>query len=238
MKKFITLMVTLALAVALAGCSKDQGGAANPAGGGPDQAWLDAKTKNTLDAYKSYASSGGAKAPAAQAMVAVLSGDFASLTPDQMAGLQAVLETNKGVIKFKFYPNEAPETVRNFIKLAATNFYNGLIFHRIVPGFVIQGGDPLGTGTGGPGYQIKAEFNQNKHLLGTVAMARAGDPDSAGSQFYICLGSLPMLDNQYTVFGQVTEGIEVVQAIGQARTSAMDRPVEPQVMTKVYIQPL
>lgn len=236
MKKFFSLMLAFALVVSFWGCSKDQ--TAGGASGGSDQAWAETKTKNTLDAYKAYAASGGANAEAAKAMVAVLSGDYASLTAAQMAGLQVVLETNKGVIKFKFYPNEAPETVRNFIKLAATNFYNGLIFHRIVPGFVIQGGDPQGSGMGGPGYNIKAEFNSNKHLLGTVAMARAGDPDSAGSQFYICLAPLPMLDNKYTVFGQVTEGIEVVQAIGQARTGSMDRPIEPQVMTKVYIQPL
>ncbi len=125
----------------------------------------------------------------------------------------AVIETNRGVIKFKFYPEDAPNTVANFIKLAEKDFYDGLTFHRVVPGFVVQGGDPAGNGTGGPGYTIKAEFNDRKHLKGTVAMARAGHPDSAGSQFYICLAPQPALDGKYTVFGQVTEGMDVVHEI-------------------------
>ena len=125
----------------------------------------------------------------------------------------AVIETSKGTIKFKFFKDEAPNTVDNFIKLAQKDFYNGLIFHRVVPGFVIQGGDPSGNGTGGPGYTIKAEFNSRPHLTGTVAMARSADPDSAGSQFYICLGAQPFLDGKYTVFGQVTEGQDVVDQI-------------------------
>jgi len=245
MKKLFALMMVLGLVIGLAGCPKDKakdgdnaGGGGSSGAAGGDQAWADAKAKNTLDAYKSYAASGGANADAAKAMVAVLSGDFASLTPAQMEKLQAVLETNKGVIKFKFYPDGAPESCRNFIKLATTNFYNGLIFHRIIAGFMIQGGDPQGTGGGGPGYNVKAEFNSHQHLAGTVAMARASDPDSAGSQFYICLAPQPMLDGKYTVFGQVTEGMSVVQALGSVATGAEDRPVEPQTMTKVYIQPL
>ena len=107
---------------------------------------------------------------------------------------------------------------------------------------VIQGGDPQGNGGGGPGYNIKAEFNSHQHLAGSVAMARASDPDSAGSQFYICLEALPMLDNQYTVFGQVTAGMDAVKAIGNAPTDHSEgpggRPTEPQLMTKVYIQPI
>lgn len=118
-----------------------------------------------------------------------------------------------GVIKIEFYPDSAPNTVANFEKLANSGFYNGLNFHRVEPGFVVQGGDPSGDGTGGPGYKIKAEFNERKHLTGTVAMARANQPDSAGSQFYICLAPAPFLDNQYTVFGQVTEGMDLVQRI-------------------------
>jgi cyclophilin family peptidyl-prolyl cis-trans isomerase len=125
----------------------------------------------------------------------------------------ATLETSKGIIKFKFYPQEAPQTVANFIDLAQKGFYNGLTFHRREEGFVIQGGDPNGNGTGGPGYNIKAEFNDHKHIAGTVAMARAADPDSAGSQFYICLAPAPFLDHQYTVFGQVVSGMDVVQKI-------------------------
>jgi len=137
----------------------------------------------------------------------------------------AVLETTKGVIKFKFFEADAPNTVANFIKLADKKFYDGLTFHRVEPGFVIQGGDPAGNGTGGPGYNIKAEFNKNPHLEGTVAMARAASPDSAGSQFYICLAPAPFLNGQYTVFGQVTEGLDVVHKI-----QVGDK------MTKVYIQ--
>jgi peptidylprolyl isomerase/peptidyl-prolyl cis-trans isomerase B (cyclophilin B) len=118
-----------------------------------------------------------------------------------------------GTIVIEFYPDVAPNTVANFEKLANSGFYNGLNFHRIVPGFVVQGGDPNGDGTGGPGYKIKAEFNERKHLTGTVAMARSSDPNSAGSQFYICLEPQPSLDRQYTVFGQVTEGMDLVRNI-------------------------
>ena len=126
----------------------------------------------------------------------------------------AVIELEKGGrIVFEFYPKDAPNTVDNFIKLTNEGFYSGLKFHRVMPGFMAQGGCPLGTGTGGPGYKIKAEFNSQKHLKGTVAMARAQHPDSAGSQFYICLEPQPSLDNKYTVFGQVIEGIDVVDGI-------------------------
>jgi peptidyl-prolyl cis-trans isomerase B (cyclophilin B) len=118
-----------------------------------------------------------------------------------------------GTIKIEFYPDSAPNTVANFEKLANSGFYNGLTFHRVEPGFVVQGGDPNGDGTGGPGYKIKAEFNNRKHVTGTVAMARASQPDSAGSQFYICLAPASFLDNNYTVFGQVTEGMDLVQQI-------------------------
>lgn len=126
---------------------------------------------------------------------------------------EVLIETEKGDIVFKFYPEDAPNTVDNFIKLAEKKFYDGLVFHRVEPNFVIQGGDPKGDGTGGPGYKIKAEFNSRAHLTGAVAMARSMDPDSAGSQFYICLARTPHLDGQYTVFGQVTKGMDVVQSI-------------------------
>lgn len=137
----------------------------------------------------------------------------------------AVIVTEKGVIKFEFFEKDAPNTVKNFIKLAEKKFYNGLTFHRVEPGFVIQGGDPNGNGTGGPGYTIKAEFNKKPHLEGTVAMARAAHPDSAGSQFYICLAPQPFLDGKYTVFGQVIEGLDVVHKIQVG-----------DVMKKVYIE--
>jgi len=125
----------------------------------------------------------------------------------------AIIETEKGTIKLQMFPDSAPNTVANFIYLAKKGFYDGLTFHRVEPDFVIQGGDPNGNGTGGPGYHIKAEFNSRKHLEGTVAMARSDDPDSAGSQFYICLAPQPSLDGKYTVFGQVIEGMDVVKKI-------------------------
>jgi peptidyl-prolyl cis-trans isomerase B (cyclophilin B) len=120
-----------------------------------------------------------------------------------------------GEIRLEFYPEDAPKTVENFVTLAKKGFYNGLNFHRVVPDFVVQGGCPKGTGTGGPGYQIKAEFNKQKHMRGTLAMARSQDPDSAGSQFYICYGPTPHLDGQYTVFGRVVSGMEHVDRIKQ-----------------------
>jgi cyclophilin family peptidyl-prolyl cis-trans isomerase len=124
-----------------------------------------------------------------------------------------IMTTNKGVIKFKFYPKDAPNTVKRMIELINQGFYNGLAFHRVVPGFVIQGGDPLGNGTGGSGQKQKAEFNTRRHIEGTVAMARAQDPDSADSQFYISLGTHPHLDRNYTVFGQLVEGQDVARQI-------------------------
>jgi peptidylprolyl isomerase/peptidyl-prolyl cis-trans isomerase B (cyclophilin B) len=120
-----------------------------------------------------------------------------------------------GEIRLEFYPEDAPKTVENFVTLAKKGFYNGLNFHRVVPDFVVQGGCPKGNGTGGPGYQIKAEFNKQKHVRGTLAMARSQDPDSAGSQFYICYGTTPHLDGQYTVFGRVVSGMEHVDRIKQ-----------------------
>ncbi len=123
------------------------------------------------------------------------------------------IRTDKGEILIELFPDDAPDTVANFKKLAASGFYDGLSFHRVIPGFVAQGGDPKGDGTGGPGYRIRAEFNARRHERGTVAMARAADPDSAGSQFYICYGDLPHLDGQYTVFGKVIEGMDVVDRI-------------------------
>lgn len=140
--------------------------------------------------------------------------------------LQTRITTPHGDIVFAFYPKDAPLHVAAFIKLARAGFYDGLIFHRVEPGFVIQGGCPEGTGTGGPGYRLKAEFNERPHLQGTVAMARASHPDSAGSQFYICLEDARFLDRQYTVFGQVTEGLGAVQNV---------RPGDK--MEKVAIEP-
>ena len=128
----------------------------------------------------------------------------------------AVIALEKGgEIQIDFYPDDAPKTVENFVTLAKRGFYNGLTFHRVVPDFVAQGGCPKGNGTGGPGHTVKAEFNKQKHVRGTVAMARSQDPDSAGSQFYITYGPTPHLDGSYTVFGHVIAGMEHVDAIRQ-----------------------
>ena len=133
----------------------------------------------------------------------------------------AVIETPKGTIVFEFFFADAPNHVASFIELAEKGFYDGTTFHRVEPGFVIQGGDPNtktgqgAPGTGGPGYTLDAEFNARPHEDGTVAMARSQSPDSAGSQFYICLGRQAFLDNNYTVFGQVVDGLDVVHSIGR-----------------------
>lgn len=126
---------------------------------------------------------------------------------------RARIVTPKGDIVFTFYPNEARMHSAAFIKLARAGFYDGLKFHRVEPGFVIQGGDPVGNGTGGPGYTLDAEFSNLPHTTGAVAMARSSSPNSAGSQFYICLGDARFLDKQYTVFGDVVEGQDVVEKI-------------------------
>jgi cyclophilin family peptidyl-prolyl cis-trans isomerase len=122
---------------------------------------------------------------------------------------------NGNEIRLELYPADAPKTVDNFVTLAKKGFYDNLTFHRVVPDFVVQGGCPKGNGTGGPGYTIPAEFNKQKHVRGTVAMARSQHPDSAGSQFYICYGPTPHLDGNYTVFGKVTSGMEHVDRIKQ-----------------------
>lgn len=136
-------------------------------------------------------------------------------------------ETSMGKINLELFPDDAPEHCKNIIALSKVGFYDGLNFHRVIDGFVIQGGCPEGNGTGGPGYNVKAEFNKRPHEAGVLSMARAQSPDSAGSQFFLCLGRLPSLDRQYTVFGKTkdAESLKVVQAIGQVDTDPRDRPV-------------
>jgi peptidyl-prolyl cis-trans isomerase B (cyclophilin B) len=158
------------------------------------------------------------------------------LTPGDMNKMIAVIETNHGTIRFKFFPEKAPNHCRNFIKLARDGFYDGLIFHRVIKGFMIQGGCPEGTGRGGPGWNVDAEFSDIPHKKGTVSMARAADPNSAGSQFFICLGRQPHLDRNYTAFGQVIEGLEAVDEIGSLPIDRRDKPVQDAVMKKVYIE--
>jgi len=154
----------------------------------------------------------------------------------------AIIKTSFGNIKFNLMTDIAPETVRNFSQLAKSGFYNGTLFHRIIPGFMIQGGDPNTKnpdkstwGQGGPGYNLKAEFNSRSHLRGIVSMARATDPDSAGSQFFIVTSDSTFLDRQYTVFGEVVEGMEVVDKIVNLPRDGNDCPKQEAKMLEVTI---
>ena len=156
--------------------------------------------------------------------------------------IKAIIETSNGKIVFKLFPDIAPETVRNFKKLAESGFYNGILFHRVIPGFMIQGGDPNTKqpdkskwGLGGPGYNIKAEFNSRSHLRGVVSMARAMDPDSAGSQFFIITTDSTFLDGQYTAFGEVIEGIEVADKIVNLPRDSNDCPLQEAKILQITI---
>ncbi|MBD5118940.1 MAG: peptidylprolyl isomerase [Clostridiales bacterium] len=148
---------------------------------------------------------------------------------------------NGGVMKAELYPEIAPNTVNNFISLVQSGFYDGLIFHRVIPGFMIQGGDPNGTGMGGPGYSIKGEFAQNGfqnelvHTRGVLSMARTMDPNSAGSQFFVMVDDAPHLDGAYAAFGKVVEGMETADAIVSAKRDWNDRPKKEQKMKKVTV---
>ena len=149
---------------------------------------------------------------------------------------------NGDIMKAELYPEIAPNTVRNFISLVSSGFYDGLIFHRVINGFMIQGGDPEGTGMGGPGYSIKGEFAQNgfandlRHSAGVLSMARSMMPDSAGSQFFIMHKNAPHLDGAYAAFGKITEGMDVVNKIAETATDYNDRPMEDQRMKKVTVE--
>ena len=150
---------------------------------------------------------------------------------------------DSGLIKAELYPEKAPNTVNNFIALVNNGFYDGLIFHRVIAGFMIQGGDPMGKGIGGPGYSIKGEFKINgfngndiKHERGVLSMARAMDPNSAGSQFFIMHKNSSHLDGQYAAFGKVLEGMEVVDKIASTQVDWHDKPLKPQVMEKVTVE--
>ena len=150
--------------------------------------------------------------------------------------------TNGDVMKAELYPEIAPNTVNNFISLVQKGFYDGLIFHRVIPGFMIQGGDPKGTGMGGPGYSIKGEFDTNgvknslKHTRGVLSMARSMMPNSAGSQFFIMHADAPHLDGQYAAFGKVIEGLDTVDKIASVRTGWQDKPVEDQKIQSMTVE--
>jgi cyclophilin family peptidyl-prolyl cis-trans isomerase len=149
---------------------------------------------------------------------------------------QATMHTNHGAIELELFDEDAPKTVDNFVKLSKDGFYDGLIFHRVIPDFMIQGGCPEGTGTGGPGYQFEDEFNDNKVVRGALAMANAG-PNTNGSQFFIVTTeAAPWLDGKHTVFGRVTEGMEAVDAIERSETGAQDRPLQDAVIERVEVR--
>ena len=155
---------------------------------------------------------------------------------------KAIIEMeNGGTMTLELYPEIAPITVANFVKLANEGFYNGLIFHRVIAGFMIQGGDPTGTGMGGPGYQIRGEFAQNgvpnnlKHTRGVISMARSMQPNSAGSQFFIMHQNAPHLDGAYAAFGKLTDGFDVLDRIAGVKTNWSDKPLKPQRMESVTI---
>ena len=149
---------------------------------------------------------------------------------------------NGKIMKAELYPEIAPQSVNNFISLIQKNFYDGLIFHRVISGFMIQGGDPDGIGTGGPGYHIKGEFAQNgfennlKHTAGVLSMARSMMPNSAGSQFFLMHKDAPHLDGAYAAFGKIIEGMDVVNAIAEVQTDYNDRPLKPQIMKTVTVE--
>jgi cyclophilin family peptidyl-prolyl cis-trans isomerase len=158
-----------------------------------------------------------------------------AMTIDPNKNYTATIETDAGTMTAELYPKIAPKTVNAFVFLAREGYYEGVIFHRVIPGFMIQGGDPTGTGTGGPGYKLKAEFNDIKHERGVLSMARTNDPNSAGSQFFVMHANSPHLDHQYTAFGRVTSGQDVIDKIANAPKGAQDRPKNPTKIKKITI---
>src|SRR5438067_4419153 len=149
--------------------------------------------------------------------------------------MDAIIQTNHGAIQLELYPDDAPKTVDNFVKLATDGFYDGVVFHRVIPDFMIQGGDPTGTGSGGPGYTFEDEFNDRKVERGALAMANSG-PNTNGSQFFIVTAdACPWLDGKHTVFGRVTDGMDVVDAIEQTPTDGRDRPRDDVVIERAEV---
>ncbi len=154
------------------------------------------------------------------------------------SGLRVTLETSAGSMTFEFFEDKAPGHVKNFVDLAEKGFYDGTVFHRTIPGFMIQGGCPQGTGTGGPGYKVKAEFNDTPHVRGVLSMARSQDPNSAGSQFFVCHGDARFLDKQYTAFGRLVDGDATLEAIAKGATKPGgegSQPVKPVKVTRAVV---
>ena len=157
------------------------------------------------------------------------------MTIDPAKKYTITFDTSEGPITADLYPKDAPQHVNSLVFLAREGYYDGVIFHRVIPGFMIQGGDPTGTGSGGPGYHLKAEFNDRSHVRGVLSMARTPDPNSAGSQFFIMHADSTFLDKQYTAFGKVTSGLEVVDKIAKLPRDRNDRPNNPPKINKVTV---
>jgi cyclophilin family peptidyl-prolyl cis-trans isomerase len=164
--------------------------------------------------------------------------EYASAPPmtiDPTKKYSVTIETTEGTITADLFPDVAPGHVNSFVFLAKDGFYDGVIFHRVIPGFMIQGGDPTGTGMGGPGYKLKAEFSKKKHVRGVLSAARSNDPNSAGSQFFLMHQEAPHLDGQYSVFGQATSGLDVIDKIVGAPRDRNDRPKNPASIKKITV---
>jgi len=163
--------------------------------------------------------------------------DFMNMDAAQLAAWRVVMTTTAGEMEMEFWPETAPNHVRNFLDLCQAGFYDGVVFHRVIPGFMIQGGDPTGTGTGGGPRRLKAEFSQRPHKKGVLSMARSSDPNSASCQFFVMHDTSPHLDGQYSAFGVVVRGLEVVDAIAKTRTGPGDRPVSKQEIKSAKVVP-
>ena len=210
MKKVVYGLLIILLIVSFVGCKRENNQKNSQAGIGESEAMADTtKSKSAVDTTEKIVRE---KNPI------------------------VVIETSFGNIELELFWKETPKTALNFLRLVHKGFYNGLTFHRIVPNFVIQGGDPEGTGGGGPGYMIPFEKSDTRHLRGSVGMARSQELNSAGSQFYICLKNLPSLDGKYVVFGKVLKGMDAVDKIAAVKTGPNDFPLEKVGMKKVYEQ--
>jgi len=203
-------------------------------------AFLQASEKNTIPAYEDYLQrfpDSALRPRAIQALMRLLDPEIKKLTPEQISKMRAVIKTDFGELRVKFFPESAPETCRNFIKLARSHFYDQTQFHQVIPSYLIQAGSPTGDSKGGPGYTIKAEFNHLPNQPGAVGMARGSHPDSAGSRFYICLARIPERDGQYTIFGQVEKGLEVAQQISNQDSAGPEAEPDPyQPMFPIYLK--
>jgi len=237
-----TALVVFSIAATLmfSACSSSCGDGGDPSRAFEEEAWRRASEDVTIESLESYLAahpSGEHSLLAKRALKDLWAEEVELLEPVDIGRMTAVIETNRGVIRFEFFAGQAPETCKNFIRLAKSHFYDGLVFHRVVDGYLIQTGCPEGSGHGNPGYTIEFEEGARTSSEGMVGMARLEDSGSAGSQFFITLSAQPKLSRQYTVFGQVIDGMEVVRAIGSVETAG-ERPVEKQFMTRVNIEGL